>query len=205
MRPGTECVHVEVTGPAGAPADEDMAAWTLDDLLIAVGGRREGTFAALYARLRPPVRGVIGRILIDPGVRDEVTQEVMLELWLKAAEFDPARGTAATWALMIAHRRAVDRRRGDGALARTYRPAGTAALWDPVAEAVEDAQERQRLRTMLDELTGLQREAVLLAFYGEYTYRQVAVILGVPEGTLKSRIRDGLIRLRDAMGDADND
>jgi RNA polymerase sigma-70 factor, ECF subfamily len=205
MALGCECVHVEVTGPADAPAGEEIAAWTLDDVLVAVGTGREGAFAALYARLRPSVRGVIGRALADPGVRDEVVQEVMLELWLKAADFDPARGSAATWALMIAHRRAVDRRRADAAMSRTHRPTGTAALWDPVAEAVEDAQERQRLRAELHELTGLQREAVLLAFYGEYTYRQVAVILGVPEGTLKSRIRDGLTRLRGAMGDADTD
>ena len=90
-------------------------------------------------------------------------------------------------------------------MARIQRPAGTAALWDPVAEAVEDAQERQRLRAVLDELTDRQREAVLLAFYGDYTYRQVAAILGVPEGTLKTRIRDALTRLRDAMGDAGDD
>jgi RNA polymerase sigma-70 factor (ECF subfamily) len=196
---------VEVADPAGARADDELAASTLDDLLIAVGARQEGTFPALYERLRSSVRGVIGRVLVDPGVRDEVGQEVMLELWLKAADFDPARGSAVTWALMIAHRRAVDRRRADGTMSRTQRPTGTAALWDPVAEAVEDAQERQRLSAVLAELTELQREAVLLAFYGEYTYRQVAAILGVPEGTLKSRIRDGLIRLRGAMADADSD
>jgi RNA polymerase sigma-70 factor, ECF subfamily len=112
-----------------------MAAWTLDDLLTAVGRRQQKAFAVLYPRLRPPVRGVIGRVLADPGTRDEVAQEVMLEIWLKAADFDPARGSAATWALMIAYRRAVDRRRADGAMTRIQRPAGTAALWDPVAEA----------------------------------------------------------------------
>jgi RNA polymerase sigma-70 factor (ECF subfamily) len=106
---------------------------------------------------------------------------------------------------MIAHSRAVDRLRSDGAYARRSLAwnAMTAALWDPVAEEIQDDHERRQLRTVLGGLTDLQREAVLLAFYGEHTYRQVAIILGVTEGTINSRTRDAVTRLRAAMSDTD--
>jgi RNA polymerase sigma-70 factor, ECF subfamily len=197
-----------VFGEAGtSSAGDEFAGRDLDDLLTAVGASQEGAFAAVYLRLLRPVQGLLRRILADPGAREEVTQEVMLEIWLKAADFDSARSSATTWALMIAHSRAVDRRRSDGASARRSSAwtTGTAALWDPVAEEIEDDHERRQLRTVLGGLTDLQHEAVLLAFYGEHTYRQVAVILGVPEGTIKTRIRDALIRLRAAMSDTDGD
>jgi RNA polymerase sigma-70 factor (ECF subfamily) len=129
---------------------------------------------------------------------------VLLEIWLKAADYDPAKGSVTTWTRMIARRRAVDRRRADTTVTRTWRPAGSAALWDPVAEAIDQASDHRQLRAVLQQLTELQREAVILAYYRGHTYQESARILGIPLGTLKTRIRDALTRLRDGMTDTDN-
>jgi RNA polymerase sigma-70 factor (ECF subfamily) len=103
--------------------------------------------------------------------------------------------------MTIAHRRAVDRVRS--ATAATEREKRTSVLLPPaedVADAVEASLERERVRRCLDGLTDLQRESITLAYYGGYSYREVAELLGITLGTIKTRIRDGLIRLRDCMG-----
>ena len=126
---------------------------------------------------------------------------MLLEVWRTASRFDPDRGSAAAWALTIAHRRAVDRVRSENACSRREqkvaldRDNGD----DDVAEAVAATLDRQRVRRCLDGLTELQRESIQLAYYGGYTYPQVAQLLGVALGTVKTRIRDGLIRMRDCM------
>jgi RNA polymerase sigma-70 factor, ECF subfamily len=186
-------------GPGPAASDGELAV-----LLKAVAADEDGAFAVLYERLWPSVHGVVRQVLADRGTAEDVTQEVLLEIWQKAGRFDPARGTASTWTLMIARRRAVDRRRADTALSRTYRPHGSAALWDPVAEAIANAQDYLQLRALLRQLTELQREAVILAYYRGHTYQETALILGVPLGTLKTRIRDGLTRLRGGMTSGDD-
>jgi RNA polymerase sigma-70 factor (ECF subfamily) len=132
-----------------------------------------------------------------------VTQEVLVDLWRTATSFDPARGSATTWVMTLAHRRAVDRVRS--AQASTDRDTRAALLdhappFDVVAEAVEGRLEREQIARALGGLTDLQREAVTLAFYGGYTHVQISELLGVPLGTVKTRIRDGLIRMRDGLG-----
>ena len=105
------------------------------------------------------------------------------------------------WVATIAHRRAVDRVRSEQRSAeRARRTAAPLIAYDEVAEAVEDNLDRERVRRCLGKLTDLQREAVTLAYYGGYTYREVAGLLGVPPGTVNTRMRDGLIRLRDCLG-----
>ena len=124
-------------------------------------------------------------------------------MWRNASRFDPARGSATTWVMLIAHRRAIDRVRSASAEAQRDQKsaaANAAVFSDEVAEAVEANLDRERVRRCLNSLTDIQRESITLAYYGGYTYRQVAGLLSVALGTIKTRIRDGLIRMRDCMG-----
>jgi len=141
-------------------------------------------------------------VVRDPAQSEEVAQEVLLEVWRTASRFDATRGSALTWAMTITHRRAIDRVRSVSAAAQREQKAGAAE--PPDAEAVEDTVaarlEAERVRRCLDSLTELQRESVTLAYYGGYTYPQVAALLGTALTAIKTRIRDGLIRLRDCLG-----
>jgi RNA polymerase sigma-70 factor (ECF subfamily) len=170
-------------------------------VLLAQVARGDHTaFEAVYDRLAGPVYGIIRKVLRDPAQSEEVAQEVMLEIWRTASRFDAARGNAASWAMTMAHRRAVDRVRSETAAAdRIRKVAPGPAAGEDVAELVEAALDRQRVRRCMGALTALQSEAVKLAYYGGYTYPQVAELLGIALGTVKTRIRDGLIRLRDCM------
>jgi len=128
-------------------------------------------------------------------------QEVLLEAWRTASRYDPARGSAMSWLMTLAHRRAVDRVRSEQRAAdRAQRATSAQVDYDDVIEAVEAALDRERVRRCLGSLTDLQRESVTLAYYGGYSYSEVARLLGVPPGTVKTRMRDGLIRLRDCLG-----
>jgi RNA polymerase sigma-70 factor, ECF subfamily len=159
-----------------------------------------GAFDLVYERLREPIHNLVLSVLRDPAQSQEVTQEVLLELWRTVGRYDPARGSAATWAMTIAYRRAIGRvRRTAAATARDQRAAVSGATWDQAHETAEDSHDRERLLRCLDQLSDLQREAITLAFYSGHTYRQVAVILGVPLGTVKARIRAALIKLREGM------
>jgi RNA polymerase sigma-70 factor (ECF subfamily) len=160
-----------------------------------------GAFDAVYEQVAASVFGVVKRVIRDPAQSEEVTQDVLLEIWRDASKFDTERGSATAWVMMLAHRRAVDRVRSVQKEAERERRVATADIpYDEVAEAVESSFERQRVRRCLGSLTELQRESVTLAYYGGYTYDQVAGLLGVPTGTIKTRMRDALIRLRDCLG-----
>jgi RNA polymerase sigma-70 factor, ECF subfamily len=182
--------------PAGARSDADP-------LLTAAATGDQGAFAALYDLLSPAVHGTARAVLRDPDLAAEVTQEVMLEVWRTAPRFDPVRGSARTFVLTLAHRRAVDRVRAVQAQRdrdQRVADADNHIPFDSVAEEVEDTMERTRVRHCLGSLTDTQRDAVVLAYYGGRTYREVAVELGAALPTVKSRIRDGLLRLRDCLG-----
>jgi RNA polymerase sigma-70 factor, ECF subfamily len=173
------------------------------DLLSRVARGDEAAFSDLYDLVAPRVHAVVLRVLRDPAQAEEVTQEVLVELWRLAPRFDDRRGSVAAWASTVAHRRAVDRVRStQSARDRDQREidAGTVgAPTDEVAELVEDRLERERVVRALGSLTPTQRESIELAYFSGYTYREVAAVLDVPEGTIKTRIRDGLIRLRDEL------
>jgi len=172
----------------------------LAGLITQVARGDQAAFEAIYDQLAGPVYGVVLKVLRDPAQSEEVAQEAMLDVWRTASRFDAARGSAVAWVMTIAHRRAVDRVRTENAsTAREQKLAPDLVSGDDVAELVETALDRQRVRRCLGSLTTLQAEAVKLAYYGGYTYPQVAELLGVALGTVKTRIRDGLIRMRDCM------
>ena len=179
------------------PPGRDLA-----PLLAMVARGDQAAFAAVYDHAAAQVFGLVRRVVRDPAQSEEVTQEVMLEVWRTASRFDPHRGSAMAWLMTMAHRRAVDRvRSGLAAAEREARAAVAVTDYDVVAEEVETRLDAQRVRRCLDALTELQRESVTLAYYGGYTYREVAGLLGVAVGTVKTRMRDGLIRLRDCLGE----
>ncbi|MFI1991699.1 ECF RNA polymerase sigma factor SigK [Actinoplanes sp. NPDC020271] len=183
--------------PPAPPPDADA-------LLRAVARGDEPAFARLYDLVAPRVYGLIRRMLKDPALAEEVAQEVLVEVWRTAARFDPASGSATAWVFTIAHRRAVDRVRAEQSAADRTMRAGAAAIdtpYDSVADEVSGRLERQQVRRCLADLTELQRQAVTLAYYQGYSYPQVAELLGAPVGTVKTRMRDGLIRLRDCLGE----
>ncbi|MEU7473160.1 sigma-70 family RNA polymerase sigma factor [Streptomyces sp. NPDC012403] len=176
-----------------------------DELLVLVAGGDQKAFEDLYGLVSGPVYGLVRRVVRDPAQSEEVAQEVLLELWRSAARFDPGRGSALSWVLTLAHRRAVDRVRSARAAGeREQREArrGPGPAFDQVAEEVEAGLEREWVRRCLDRLTALQRQSVTLAYYDGYTYREVAERLSLPLGTVKTRMRDGLTRLRDCLGGA---
>jgi RNA polymerase sigma-70 factor, ECF subfamily len=173
----------------------------LDGLLDRVARGDQDAFEAVYDQLAGPAYGLIRKVVRDPAQSEEVTQEVLLEVWRTASRFDAARGSAATWVMTIAHRRAIDRVRSTTAAAeREHKTAQPLVLTDEVAETVAANMDAERVRRCLGGLTELQRESITLAYYGGYTYPQVAALLHTALGTVKTRIRDGLIRLRDCMG-----
>ncbi len=186
------------------PAHEP--AMSADALLQRTARGDQQAFAALYDLLASRVYGLIRHVLRDPAQSEEVTQEVFVEVWRGAARFDSGRGGALGWISTIAHRRAVDRVRSVQAAADRERRAanldtrGDDQGYDEVAEQVETRLEHERLRHCIGSLTELQRESINLAYYRGYTYREVAKLLDVPLGTVKTRMRDGLIRLRDCLG-----
>jgi RNA polymerase sigma factor (sigma-70 family) len=156
----------------------------------------ETALAGLYDRFRPMVYGLAARVTGDWSAAEDVVQEVFAEMWLRPEAFDPRRGSLRTWLGTLTHRRSVDWVRREEARRRRQRvavpdPRGSADLEDrAVASAVAE-----RVRVAVAALPAAQRLAIQLAYFEGRTYRQVAEVLGVPEGTAKSRLRLGLQRL----------
>ncbi|MGH3432634.1 MAG: ECF RNA polymerase sigma factor SigK [Thermocrispum sp.] len=187
--------------PAGHRAEPGRLA--SEELMVRVARGDEQAFAELHDVLCDRVYGLVLRVMRDPAQSEEVAQEVFVELWRTASRFRGERGSVVSWTLTIAHRRAVDRVRSvQSAVDREARVAAGQQdrPFDSVSDEVDARFERQQVRRCLRTLTELQRESVGLAYYGGYTYGEVATLLDAPLGTIKTRLRDGLIRLRDCLG-----
>jgi RNA polymerase sigma-70 factor (ECF subfamily) len=168
---------------------------------VAVGD--QNAFSQLYDLVAPRVLGLIKRLLRDHAQSEEVTQEVFLEIWQTAPRFDSDKGAVASWILTMAHRRAVDRIRASQASRNRDTKIGIRDFdpqYDNVAETVEIRIEHEKVEKAMTQLTERQRQAVTLAYYGGYSHSEVATILELPVSTVKTRLRDGMMRLRDELG-----
>jgi RNA polymerase sigma-70 factor, ECF subfamily len=176
---------------------------TPDELLARVGRGDRDAFGTLYDSTAARVFGLVRRLVVDHAQSEEVTQDVYLEIWQTAPRFDASRGSAIAWMLTLAHRRAVDRIRSAQAARDRDLRVGARDLdvpVDTVVEAVETRIEHERVQDALGRLSDLQRECVALAYYGGLTQREIADRLDVPLGTVKTRLRDGMVRLRTELG-----
>lgn len=184
--------ELRLVSPEG-PAD-------VDDLMRRTALGDSQAFEALYDELSASVYGLARRVVRDPTRAEDVTQEVFLDVWRKATGFDAERGKAKTWVMTIAHRRAVDAvRRSEAHKRQDHQGAPDEISHDEPADAVIEAEEHGAVRQCLETLTDLQLESVRLAYFNGYTYGEVATLLDKPLPTIKTRMRDGLIRLRDCL------
>ncbi|MFD4370617.1 ECF RNA polymerase sigma factor SigK [Streptomyces sp. NPDC058486] len=189
--------------PLRSGAEEDPGRGELAAVMREVAQGDKDAFSTLYDALASLVFGIVVTVVRDRAQSEEVAQEVMIDLWRQAGRYRPEAGSVTTWAATIAHRRAVDRvRSAQAASDREHAQAARehTTAFDEVAEQVETRLEGERVRRCLRALTELQRQAVTLAYYQGLTYREVAEALHAPLPTIKTRMRDGLIRLRDCMG-----
>jgi len=189
--------------PDGAPGGRGAEAAHLVDLMSACSRGHEEAFSELYDLTSSRIYGIVLRVLRSADHAAEVTQEVYVEVWRQAARYAPEKGSVLAWMTTMAHRRAVDRVRAvtsevvrDERYAATESDRGVDHVW----EGVEQTLDVERVRKGMASLTAIQREALTLAYFGGYTQSQVASLLKLPLGTVKTRIRDGLIGLRDALG-----
>ncbi|MFW5471188.1 ECF RNA polymerase sigma factor SigK [Knoellia sp. CPCC 206435] len=162
----------------------------------------EAAFAELYDATATRLHGLVVRVVRDRAQSEEVTQDAYLDIWRHCTRYDASRGSALSWMLTIAHRKAVDRIRSvEASKARevTYETTTAEREHDSTLEQVEVRLDQQRVRRALASLTDTQRGAVELAYLGGHTHTEVAALLDIPLGTAKTRIRDGLIRLRDTL------
>jgi RNA polymerase sigma-70 factor, ECF subfamily len=188
--------------PEPAPGREREAA-ALVELVHASARGDQDAFAELYDQTSRRVHGIVWRVLRSPDHAAEVTQEVYTEVWRQATRYEADKGSVLAWIATMAHRRAVDRVRSvtrEVARDEHYAVSVATREVDHVWEGVEQRLDSQRVRKALESLTPIQREALTLAYFGGLTQTEIGARLQLPLGTVKTRVRDGLIRLRDALG-----
>ena len=191
---------VAVSEPAAPPLTDPGSL-----LELAASGDLQA-FGRFYDLMAPRVYGLALRVLRDPGYAEETAQEVFLQVWKQAADYRPSLGSVQSWVLTITHRRAVDRVRSESSAARRDEvDAATGTIHggdvaEQVTEQISRGEEAAEVRRCLETLTDNQRESIEMAYFSGHTYREVAERLGTALPTVKSRIRDGLRRLKNCLG-----
>jgi RNA polymerase sigma-70 factor, ECF subfamily len=193
-----ETSHPEPDGLRTEGVRDPLADASDTTLVVGIARFQQEALAEAYRRHAGAVYGLARRLLNDVRLAEEVVQEVFLRLWNNPDRFDPARGSLRSYLLAHAHGRAVDLLRSEGARRqREERDARQAAeAGYDLEHEVWDLTTAERVRSALESLPDGERDAIQLAYFGGLTYREVADRLGQPEGTVKSRIRSGLKRLR---------
>jgi RNA polymerase sigma-70 factor (ECF subfamily) len=193
---------MDLSSPASAPISKTNLASDAGDLLQVVR-RDQSALARIYDRLGNAVYGLSRQVLKDEGLAQDVTQEIFLRLWNEPQRFDPERGSLRSFLLREAHSRSIEKVRSEEA--RRQRESRSEFRDRPVLRDTEDdvitSLTSNEVRNALSQLPDAERSAIVLAYYGGHSYREVASVLGAPEGTIKSRIRSGLLKLSSLLGD----
>ena len=206
---GHLCLRVMETpnAPNFEPPRRHSTAVDLSQRLAQLLGRiaqgDQAAFAEFYQLTSRRVFGMARRVLIDPELSEDTTQEVFLQVWQNAAKFNPDAGSPLSWLMTISHRRAVDKVRSSQSATDREARYGASSQdidHDSVSDEVDSKLEAEAVVRCLETLTDTQQESVRLAYYGGLTYREVAEKLNAAVPTIKSRIRDGLIRLKTCLG-----
>ena len=200
----TEAAEVAIDMTIRSPVTRLRRVGTeLDILLRQVAQQDVDAFAALYDLTRSRVFGLVKRVLRDPGYSEETTQDIYLQVWRSAGNYDPSAGSPMAWLMTLAHRRAVDRVRSEQAASTResrYGAANAEPQWDHVADTVIRGDECRQVTECLGSLTDTQRECIQLAYYDGLTYAQVSERLSANLATIKSRMRDAIRGLRRCLG-----
>jgi RNA polymerase sigma-70 factor (ECF subfamily) len=207
--PGGLCLKVmdtpnapnpEAAAPPATSADVNRR---LGALLEQIARGDQAAFAEFYQLTSRRVYGMARRVLIDTELSEDTTQEVFLQVWQNASKFNPDAGSPLAWLMTISHRRAVDKVRSSQSSTDREAKYGASSQeidHDSVSDEVGSRLEAEAVVRCLETLTDTQQESVRLAYYGGLTYREVAERLNAAVPTIKSRIRDGLIRLKTCLG-----
>lgn len=190
----------EAAAPPATSADVNRR---LGALLEQIAQGDQAAFAEFYQLTSRRVYGMARRVLIDTELSEDTTQEVFLQVWQNASKFNPDAGSPLAWLMTISHRRAVDKVRSSQSSTDREAKYGASSQeidHDSVSDEVGSRLEAEAVVRCLETLTDTQQESVRLAYYGGLTYREVAERLNAAVPTIKSRIRDGLIRLKTCLG-----
>jgi len=198
VEPAGDLVHLNK--PVNSPEAQDQDA----ELLRQIAGGDRTAFAEFYDRHTTLMFSVASRILNNPGDAEDVLQETFLQIWEKAGKFDPALGKASSWAATLVRNKAIDKIRASQRRSRLAEEAGTAqAIANDVADTVNEnlhgPEQARIIQTAIVELPGEQRQAIELAYFSGLTQDEISKKLNTPLGTIKARIRRGLLKLRDQL------
>ena len=189
-------------------AGTSSAQHMLDQEMIARIGRRDQVaFGALYDRLSGPLYSLAMKMLGDPAEAQDTLQDVFLQIWSRAATYDPEQSSVFSWTVLLTRSRVIDRLRARGRRSRVVvastedAPSAStdASTAESAADTVERNDEAARVRSVLNNLPAEQRETIELAFFEDLSHHEIAARLGQPLGTVKARIRRGLLRLRERL------
>jgi RNA polymerase sigma-70 factor (ECF subfamily) len=179
------------------------------EMIARIGRRDQSAFSALYDRLSGPLYSLTVKMLGDPAEAQDALQDVFLQIWSRAGTYDPEQSSVFSWAVLLTRSRVIDRLRARGRRLRVVvgssedkdktTDVADASTVQSAADTTEKSDEAARVRSVLNNLPTEQREAIELAFFWDLTHHEIAAQLGQPLGTVKARIRRGLLKLREQL------